>query len=44
MAEAVGQLWPTAAEAMRPMSHVDDPVARVTDAIRTMLVESATSG
>ena len=37
LAEAIGQLWPTAAEAMRPVSHVDDPVERVAHAVRAML-------
>jgi AcrR family transcriptional regulator len=37
LAEAIGQLWPTASEAMQPVSHVGDPVARVSHAVRTML-------
>jgi hypothetical protein len=30
-------MWPTAAEVMRPVWHVDDPVARVAHAARAML-------
>src|SRR5262245_21055454 len=37
LSEAIAHLWPSASEAMQPVSHVDDPVVRVAHAVRTML-------
>jgi AcrR family transcriptional regulator len=37
LAEAVTGLWPTAAEALQPLAHVDDPVERIGYATEALL-------